>query len=101
MPKKFSADRDNTGDFFSDKDSPSRIEQCKVYDKNGKLKKIITSKEQLDIKWKELGSDPQRNFLHPNFVKNRDKLRKENKRKQGDQINRRMEGMDVTRRKPR
>jgi hypothetical protein len=100
MPKKYSADRDNTGDFYSNKDTPSRIEPCKVYDKNGNLIKIISSREQLDVKWSELESDPLKNYLHPNFSKSRQERTKLNKRKQGQQINRRMEGMNITRKKP-
>ena len=100
MPKKYNTDRDSTGNFYSDKDTPSKIEPCKVYDKNGNLKKIISSKEQLDIKWSELESDPNKNYLHPNFSKSRQERTKLNKRKQGQQINRRIDGINISRKKP-
>ena len=72
---------DNPNDFFNTHHHFDAINEVRVYDKKGNLKTTISSKEQLDKKWKAMKLDP---LADSPFPSNNGAI----KRKRGQQINR-------------
>ena len=71
---------DDPNNFFNTSIHRDKIEECKVYGKNGDLIKKISPKEQLKEKEKAMESNPLGESRHPS----RD-LKKTKKRKRGQQ----------------
>ena len=71
---------DSPSNFFNANTHIDKIEECKVYGKNGDLIKKISPKEQLKEKEKAMESNPLRESSYPSGD-----LKKNKKRKQGQQ----------------
>lgn len=71
---------DSPSNFFNANTHIDKIEECKVYGKNGELIKKISPKEQLKEKEKAMESNPLGESRHPSGD-----LKKNKKRKQGQQ----------------
>ena len=71
---------DSPSNFFNANIHIDKIEECKVYGKNGDLIKKISPKEQLKEKEKAMESNPLGESIHPSGD-----LQKNKKRKQGQQ----------------
>jgi hypothetical protein len=72
---------ENPNDFFNTHHHYDTISEVRVYDKKGKLKITVSSKEQLDSKWKSMNLNPMANAPFPSS-------NVAAKRKRGQQINR-------------
>jgi len=77
---KLGDEADNPNNFFNANTHIDKIEECKVYGKNGDLIKKISPKEQLKEKEKAMEGNPLGESRHPSGG-----LKKNKKRKQGQQ----------------
>ncbi len=83
MPrKKDSFDSDHEENFFSLRNHHDKIEDCRIYDKEGNLIKKVSPKEQLDKKWKDMNLAPLKYSPHPSTET------PEKKRKRGEHLKR-------------
>jgi len=57
MKKESNRNLRNPKNFYSSFTSYDKIEQCKIYDKDGKLVKIISAQEIIDQAWKKMKLD--------------------------------------------
>ena len=74
---------DSPSNFFNANTHIDKIEECKVYGKNGNLIKKISPKEQIKEKWKAMDYNPLGESRYPSGG-----LKKKKKRKRGQQKNR-------------
>ena len=62
---------DSPNNFFNANIHRDKVEECKVYGKNGNLIKKISPKEQLKAKWEAMGNDPLKESRHPSGPRKR------------------------------
>ena len=77
---------ENPNDFFNTHHHYDVISEVRIYNKSGNLKTTISSKEQLEIKWKSMNLNPMGNAPFPSSTK----------RKRGQQINREKISLDFS-----
>jgi hypothetical protein len=77
---------ENPNDFFNTHHHYDVINEVRIYNKSGNLKTTISSKEQLEIKWKSMNLNPMGNAPFPSSIK----------RKRGQQINREKISLDFS-----
>tara|TARA_R100001143_G_scaffold52456_2_gene47602 strand:+ start:4386 stop:4562 length:177 start_codon:yes stop_codon:yes gene_type:complete len=58
MKKESHIDLRNPKNFYNPSTSYNKIEQCKIYDKDGNLVKIISAQEIIDQNWKKMKLNP-------------------------------------------
>ena len=56
---------ENPNDFFNNHHHYDVINEVKIYDKRGNLKITVSSKEQLESKWKSMNLNPLRDAPFP------------------------------------
>ena len=74
---------DSPSNFFNANIHIDKIEECKVYGKNGELIKKISPKEQMKTKWDMISINPLIDSVYPSR-----ESKHKRKRKQGQQKNR-------------
>ena len=67
---------DSPNNFFNVDIHRDKIEECKVYGKNGNLIKKISPKEQLKEKWKAMEGNPLGESRHPSRPRKRGQQKK-------------------------
>lgn len=77
---------DNPNDFFNTHHHYDVINEVRIYNKKGELKTTVSSKEQLESKWKSMNLNPMGNSPFPSSIK----------RKRGQQINREKISLDFS-----
>jgi hypothetical protein len=80
---KLGDEADNPNNFFNSSIHIDKIEECKVYGKNGELIKKISPKEQMKTKWDMISINPLIDSVYPSR-----ESKHKGKRKQGQQKNR-------------
>jgi len=80
---KLGDEADNPNNFFNANTHIDKIEECKVYGKNGELIKKISPKEQMKTKWDMISINPLIDSVYPSR-----ESKHKRKRKQGQQKNR-------------
>ena len=67
--KESHKDLSNPKNFYNPSTDYDKIEQCKIYDKDGNLVKVLSTKELADQKWKKMKKDPLIDLPHPSTKK--------------------------------